>query len=73
MYNTCRSQADGVVLDIPHFAASVHKSPEHFGLSFAYDAPKVWNDLPDDRNSATSLSSFRKALKLYLFVKEYPP
>ena len=28
---------------------------KHFGLSFAYDASMIWNDLPDDVCSAKSL------------------
>ena len=56
----------------PHFA-SIYKSKKQFGLSFAYDAPIIWNDLPDDVRSAKSLSSFRKKLKTYLFEKAYPP
>ena len=51
-----------VFLEVPHFATFVYKSTKHFGLSFAYDAPKIWNDLPDDESSATSLHSFRKKL-----------
>ena len=43
---------------------------KHFGLSFAYDAPRTWNDLPHDVCSAKSLFSFRKT---YLFAKAYPP
>ena len=34
-----------------------------FSLSFTYDAPRIWNDLPDDVRSAKSLSLFRKKLK----------
>ena len=30
-------------------------SKKYFGLSFAYDAPRIWNDLPDDVPSAKSL------------------
>ena len=48
----------------------------HFGLSFAYDAPKNLNDLLDDVRSATSLHSFRKfreMLKTYLFAQAYSP
>ena len=41
----------------------IHKQ---FGLSFAYDAPKIWNELPDDVRSATSIASFRKKLKAYI-------
>ena len=50
-YNTCRSQSDGMFLEVPHFA-SVFKSRKHFGLSFAYDAPMIWNNLPDEVRSA---------------------
>ena len=73
VYNTRKSQDDGVFLEVPHFAPSVYKSPKHFGLSFAYNAPKIWNDLPDDVWSATSLHSFRKKLKTYNFAQAYPP
>ena len=71
-YNTRRSQSDGIFLEVPHFA-SVFKSRKHFGLSFAYDAPMIWNDLPDEVYSANSLASFRSKLKSYLFGKAYPP
>ena len=67
--NTRKSQADGVFLEVPHFATSIHKSSKHFGLSFTYDAPKIWNDLPDDVRSATSLHSFRRKLKIYIFAQ----
>ena len=60
VYNTHKSQADGVFLEVPHFATSIYKSSKHFGLSFAYDAPKIWNDLPDDVRLSTSLHSFQK-------------
>ena len=46
MYRTRRSQSQGVLLEVPHFA-SIYKSKKQFGLSFAYDAPMIWNDLPD--------------------------
>ena len=71
-YNTHRSRSDGIFLEVPHFA-SVFKSRKHFGLSFAYDAPIIWNDLPDEVRSANSLASFRSNLKSYLFGKAYPP
>ena len=71
-YNTRRSQSDGMFLEVPHFA-SVFKSRKHFGLSFAYDAPMIWNDLPDEVRSANSLASFRSKLKSYLFGKAFPP
>ena len=37
---------------MPQFIASVHKSSKQFGFSFAYDAPNLWNELPDDIHSA---------------------
>ena len=52
---------------------SVYKSSKHFGLSFAYDDPKILNNLPDDVHSATSLHPFRNKLKTYLFAQAYPP
>ena len=55
------------------FSRHVQNICKHFGLSFAYDAPKIWNDLPDDVRSATSLHSFRRKLKAYLFAQAYPP
>ena len=71
-YNTCQSQSDDMFLEVPLFA-SVFKSQKHFGLSFAYDAPMIWNDLPEEVRSANSLASFRSKLKSYLFGKAYPP
>ena len=56
----------------PTFCINIQVKKQ-FGLSFAYDAPMIWNDLPDDVRSAKSLSSFRKKLKTYLFEKAYPP
>ena len=73
VYKTRKSQADVVFLEVPHFATSIYKSSMHFGLSFAYDAPKIWNDLPKDVRSATSLHSFRRKLKTCLFAQAYPP
>ena len=46
-YNTRRSQSGGNFLVIPKFQPSVHKSVKQFGHSFAFDAPTVWNALPD--------------------------
>ena len=45
VYNTRKNQADGVFLEVSLFATSIYKSSKHFGLSFAYDTPRIWNDL----------------------------
>ena len=72
-YSTRHSHPDRQYLTVPPFHSSVFKSAKHFGHSFAFDAPKIWNDLPQDARSATSVASFRKKLKTYLFAKAYPP
>ena len=72
-YNTRFSQSDGIILHVPQYQPSIYKSTKQFGLSFAYDAPKIWNELLDDVRSATSITSFRKKLKAYLFCQAYPP
>ena len=41
---------------------------KHFGLRFAYDFPKILNDLSDDVHSAIPLHSSSKKLKTYLFA-----
>ena len=51
---------------------SVHKSTKESGFSFAHYAPKAWNVLLNDIHSATSLLSFRKKLKAFLFTNVYP-
>ena len=70
VYNIHKRQVDGVFLEVPHFATLVY---QHFGLSFAYGDPKIWNGLPDDACLATSPHSFRKKLKIYFFAQAYPP
>ena len=72
-YNTQLSQSDGIILHVPQYQSSIYISTKQFSLSFAYDAPKIWNKLPDDVRSATSIASFRKKLKAYLFCQAYPP
>ena len=64
---------DKRILEVPQFCPSVHKLKKKiFGHSFAFDAPTVWNDLPDEVSSAPTLACFRKRLKLYLFKKAFP-
>jgi len=41
------------------------------GRSFACAAPSVWNDLPDELRSTSSLSVFKTGLKTYLFRDAY--
>ena len=72
-YNTRRSENVGKFLTVPKFQRSVHKSVKQFSFSFAFDAPTLWNDLPDDVRACPTIGSFRRKLKAYLFNKAYPP
>ena len=40
--------------------------------AFAVAAPHVWNTLPTDVVAASSLSTFRRLLKRFLFKQSYP-
>ena len=71
--NTRRSNPQNLLLQVPHYCASIHKSKVHFNNSFSYDAPKLWNDLPHDIGSAPNLSCFKSRLTTYLFQKSFPP
>ena len=71
--NTRRSNPQNLLLQVPHYCASIHKSKVHFNNSFSYDAPKLWNDLPHDIRSAPNLSCFKSRLKTYLFQKSFRP
>ena len=39
--------------------------------AFSFSAPILWNSLPDSVKNTTSLSSFKSALKAFLFRKSY--
>ena len=72
-YNTRRSQSVANFLNVPKFQPKVHKSTKQFGFSFTFDAPTVWNSLPEDICASPTIASFRKKLKTYLYAKAYPP
>ena len=59
-YNTRRSQSVANFLNVPKFHHTIHKSTRQFGFSFAFDAPTVWNSLPNLslRNGTSSLTYF---------------
>ena len=63
-YNTRHSQSVANFLNISKFQPKCHKSARQFGFSFAFDAPTVWNSLPEDIHASSTIASFRKA---------YPP
>ena len=72
-YNTRCSQSVANFLNVPKFQPKIHKSTKQFGFSFAFDAPTVWNSLPEDIRASPTIASFRKKLKTYLYAKAYPP
>ena len=55
------------------FQPKIHKSTKQFGFSFTFDAPTVWNSLPEDIRASPTIASFRKTLKTYLYTKACPP
>ena len=57
------------VLMVLYFFPPVHKSTKQFGLSFDYDAPKIWTDLPYNIYSAFSDSSVRKKSEILSLYK----
>ena len=48
---------------------TVQRIQPHTLASFVFGAAKIWSDFPNSAPSATSISSFRKNLKSYLFAK----
>ena len=68
-YSTRHNHPDRQYLTVPPFHSSLYKSVKHFGHSFAFNAPNIWNDLPNNLCSATSIASFWKKLKTYLLAK----
>ena len=71
-YSTRFNHPDKRFLDSFQFYPSVYKSKKHFGHSFAFDAPTVWNDLPDQIHSAPSLACFRKKVKIVSLQRGFP-
>ena len=72
-YNTRCSQSVANFLNVPKFQPTIHKSTKQFGFTFAFDAPTVWNSLPEDIRASPTIASFRKKLKTYIYAKAYPP
>ena len=72
-YNTRHSQSVANFLSVPKFQPTIHKSTKQFGFSFAFDAPTVWNSLPEDIRASPTIASFRKKLKTYLYAEAHPP
>ena len=60
-----RSSSQGL-LDIPPYCT------EFYGArAFSTTAPKLWNKLPPSIRNSSSTSSFKRALKTYLFKEAY--
>ena len=72
-YSTRRSQSVANFLKVPKFQPTSHKSTKQFDFSFAFDAPTVWNSLPEDIRASPAMASFRKKLKSYFYARAYPP
>ena len=61
-----RSSSQGL-LDIPPYYT------EFYGArAFSTTAPKLWNKLPPSIRNISTTSSFKRALKTYLFKEAFP-
>ena len=69
---TRRSNPGKIFLKVPFYSSSIYKSKVNFNKSFSYDAPKLWNDLPLEIQTAPTISCFKTQLKSYLFQKSFP-
>ena len=67
-YKPCRSlrSSSSLLLQVPK-----SKLKNYGDRAFAVAAPKLWNSLPADIRSSTSLESFKAALKTHLFKAAY--
>ena len=66
-YGTRYSHPDIRFLEVPqYYPQYTNKKKNFFSHSFAFDAPTLWNDLPDDVRSAPNLACFRKPKMLSL-------
>lgn len=71
--NTRRSNPSKRYLRTHPFSSCTLTSKVQFNHSFAYDAPDLWNSLPDEVRLQSSYLSFRNKLKSHLFTQAYPP
>lgn len=70
---TRRSNPDNKFLNIPVFIHKTHKSKSHFDSSYEIAAPSLWNSLPFNVRTATSVATFRSRLKSHFFTLAFPP
>ena len=55
-----------------HSGGTVPRSFRSYGdRAFGVYTPKMWNSLPLHLRNSTSLASFKKALKTFLFVDSF--
>ena len=61
-----------VISLVPYFHPSTKKLVNWFGYSFAFDTPPtVWNALPNEIHTFTTIASFRKQLKNPACIPRY--
>ena len=68
-YSTRYNSPDKRFLNFPQFYPSVQKPKTHFDHSFAFNAPMVWNDFPDEVHSAQNLA----VSQLRIYSIQRPP
>ena len=70
--NTRCSNPDKVILKTIDYQRWLHMSFQQLQHSFAYSAPRFWNDLPLELRHSDSVAKFRKGLRAYLFALAHP-
>jgi hypothetical protein len=73
--NTRSSNPNKRILTVPKFKTREISfvSKNCFYGSFMYVTPQLWNSLPIELCTTSSLNTFRRKLKSHLFAKAYPP
>ena len=72
-YNTRRSNPKQLILQTIDYNKRIHSSFKHLQYSYAYSAPRLWNNLPHYVKSSQIIGTFRNRLKSHLFSLAYPP
>ena len=70
--NTQRGNSNNKILQTVDYDRKMHTSFQQLNFSFAYSAPRLWNNLPLELGLFDFLYTFRKKLKTHLFASIYP-
>ena len=52
---------------VMQLSAAVHKSNVQFDVSYAYDGPRLWNNLPTNIGTVLNITSFQESTQVTPF------